>query len=166
MPRRKSSRNKYALVAVILFAVVVVSAIAVSLTQSRKPSANEYFTITHTASIGTFTGDNTTVALRILGLNITAVGGDATNPQLLCDSQAYPIDDVYNNNVTNGVLAKGESWDYQIELVGGEYQTHGLAAYLNDKGMFEVEVQIGSKECELGTIIVALDPKDIHHIGA
>ena len=166
MPRRKSNRNKYVLVAVFLFAVVVVSAIVVSITQSRKPSASEYFTITHTASIGTFSGDNTTVNLKIMGLNITAVGGDATNPQLLCDSQAYPIDDVYNNNATNGVLAKGQSWDYQIELVGGEYQTHGLTVYLNDKGMFEVEVQIGSKECELGTITVALDPKDIHHSSA
>jgi len=161
MPRRNSNRNKYVLVAVFLFAVVVVSAIVVSITQSRKPSASEYFTITHTASIGTFSGDNTTVNLKIMGLNITAVGGDATNPQLLCDSQAYPIDDVYN-----GTLAKGQSWDYQIELVGGEYQTHGLTAYLNDKGMFEVEVQIGSKECELSTITVALDPKDIHHSSA
>jgi hypothetical protein len=161
MPRRNSNRNKYVLVAVFLFAVVVVSAIVVSITQSRKPSASEYFTITHTASIGTFSGDNTTVNLKIMGLNITAVGGDATNPQLLCDSQANPIDDSYN-----GTLAKGQSWDYQIELVGGEYQTHGLTAYLNDKGMFEVEVQIGSKECELSTITVALDPKDIHHSSA
>jgi len=160
MPRRKSNRNKYALVAVFLFAVVVVSAIVVSITQSRKPSASEYFTITHTRSVGSFSGENTTVTLRILGLNITAVGGDATNPQLLCDSQAYPLDDSYN-----GTLAKGQSWDYQIELTGGDYQTHGLIVYLNNENMFEVEVQIGSKECELGTIIVALDPKDIIKMG-
>lgn len=159
MPRRKSNRNKYALVAVILFAVVVVSAIVVSITQSRKPSASEYFTITHTKSIGTFR-DNTTVTLKILGLNITAVGGDATNPQLLCESQAYPLDDSYN-----GTLVKGESWDYQIELTGGDYQTHGLTVYLNNENMFEVEVQIGSKECELGTISVALDPKNIVDMG-
>ena len=159
MPRRKSSRNKYALVAVILFAVVVVSAIVVSITQSRKPLASEYFTITHTGSIGTFR-DNTTVTLKILGLSITAVGGDATNPQLLCDSQANPLDDSYN-----GTLVKGESWDYQIELTGGDYQTHGLTVYLNNKNMFEVEIQIGSKECELGTIVVALDPKDIMNLG-
>ena len=155
MPRRKGNRNKYVLVAVFLFAVVVVSAIFVSMTQSRKPSASEYFTMTHTRSIGTFR-DNTTVTLKILGLNITAVGGDASYPQVLCDSQANPIDDSYN-----GVLAKGQSWDYQIELTGGEYQTHGLTVYLNNENMFEVEVQIGSKECELSTITVALDPKDI-----
>ena len=159
MPRGKSNRNKYALVVVFLFAVVVVSAIVVSITQSRKPSASEYFTITHTESIGTFR-DNTTVTLKFLGLNITAVGGDATNPQLLCDSQAYPLDDSYN-----GILVKGESWDYQIELTGGDYQTHGLTVYLNNENMFEVEIQIGSKECELGTIIVALDPKDIMNLG-
>jgi len=159
MPRRKSNRNRYALVAVFLFAVVVVSAIVVSITQSRKPSASEYFTITHTGSIGTFR-DNTTVTLKILGLSITAVGGDATNPQLLCDSQANPLDDSYN-----GTLVKGESWDYQIELTGGDYQTHGLTAYLNNENMFEVEVQIGSKECELGTITVVLDPKDIMDMG-
>jgi len=155
MPRRESNRSKYVLVAVFLFAIVVVSAIVVSITQSRKPSASEYFTITHTGSIGTFR-DNRTVTLKILGLDITTVGGDATNPQLLCDSQAYPLDDSYN-----GVLHKGESWDYQIELTGGEYQTHGLTVYLNNENRFEVEVQIGSKECEVGTITVALDPKDI-----
>jgi hypothetical protein len=164
MPKHKSSRNKYVLVAVFLFAVVVVSAIVVSITQSRKPLASEYFTITHTGSIGTFR-DNTTVTLKILGLSITAVGGDATNPQLLCDSQAYPIDDVYNNNATNGVLAKGESWDHQIELTGGDYQTHGLTVYLNNENMFEVEIQIGSKECEIGTIIVAIDPESIVGVG-
>ena len=159
MPKRKSSRDKYVLIAVFLFAVVVVSAIVVSITQSRKPLASEYFTITHTGSIGTFR-DNTTVTLKILGLNITAVGGDATNPQLLCDSQAYPLDDSYN-----GTLVKGESWDYQIELTGGDYQTHGLTVYLNNENMFEVDVQIGSKECELGTITVALDPKNIMDMG-
>jgi len=159
MPRRKSNRNKYALVAVFLFAVVVVSAIVVSITQSRKPSANEYFTITHTGSVGTFR-DNTTVTLKILGLSITAVGGDATNPQLLCDSQAYPLDDSYN-----GTLVKGESWDYQVELTGGDYQTHGLTVYLNSENMFEVEIQIGSKECEIGTITVPLDPKNIVDMG-
>lgn len=155
MPRRKSNRNKYVLVAVSLFAVVVISAIVVSITRSRKPSASEYFTITHTKSLGTFR-DNNTVTLRILGLNITAVGGDASNPQLLVDSQANPIDDSYN-----GTLTKGQSWDYPIELVGGEYQTRGLTLYLNDKGVFEVEVEIGSVECEVGTITVAVDPKDI-----
>jgi hypothetical protein len=159
MPKHKSSRNKYVLVAVFLFAVVVVSAIVVSITQSRKPLASEYFTITHTGSIGTFR-DNTTVTLKILGLSITAVGGDATNPQLLCDSQAYPLDDSYN-----GTLLKGESWDYQIELTGGDYQTHGLTVYLNNENMFEVEIQIGSKECEIGTIIVAIDPKSIVDMG-
>ncbi len=159
MPKRKSSRDKYVLVAVFLFAVVVVSAIVVSITQSRKPLASEYFTITHTGSIGTFR-DNTTVTLKILGLSITAVGGDATNPQLLCDSQAYPLDDSYN-----GTLLKGESWDYQIELTGGDYQTHGLTVYLNNENMFEVEIQIGSKECEIGTIIVAIDPKSIVDMG-
>jgi hypothetical protein len=121
--------------------------------------ASEYFTITHTGSIGTFR-DNTTVTLKILGLSITAVGGDATNPQLLCDSQAYPLDDSYN-----GTLLKGESWDYQIELTGGDYQTHGLTVYLNNENMFEVEIQIGSKECEIGTIIVAIDPKSIVDMG-
>jgi hypothetical protein len=159
MPGHKSNRNKYVLVAIFLFAVVVVSAIVVSITQSKKPLASEYFTIAHTGSVGTFR-DNATVTLKILGLNITAVGGDATNPQLLCDSQAYPLDDSYN-----GTLAKGQSWDYQIELTGGDYQTHGLTVYLNDENMFEVEVQIGSKECELGTIVVALDPKDIMNMG-
>jgi hypothetical protein len=159
MPGHKSNRNKYVLVAVFLFAIVVVSAIVVSITQSRKPLASEYFTITHTESIGTFR-DNTTVTLKILGLNITAVGGDATNPQLLCDSQANPLDDSYN-----GVLHKGESWDYQIELTGGEYQTHGLTVYLNNENKFEVEIQIGSKECEVGIITVIVDPKDIMNLG-
>jgi hypothetical protein len=62
-------------------------------------------------------------------------------------------------------LVKGESWDYQIELTGGDYQTHGLTVYLNNENMFEVEIQIGSKECEIGTITVALDPKDIMDMG-
>jgi hypothetical protein len=156
MPKSRDRRKTYFYIAMLLFAVVVVSAVIVSQTQSRKPLAKDYFTIVHTRSIGTFYNQNRSVILTILGLNITAVGGDATAPQILCDAQASPVDDVYD-----GTLAKGKSWDMPVALTGGDYQSHGLPAEINAQGMFEVEVTIGSQEVQQGDITVLIDPADI-----
>jgi hypothetical protein len=149
MPRRGSNQRKYAYVAILLFVIVVVSAIVVSQIRSSRPSAIQYFTASHTASIGQFSSGNRSVNIVILGLNISAVGGDATDVQIYMDAQADPLNDAYPN------IPRGTSKGVEIQLTG--YLTS-----LNDDGLFPVEFDIGCLEALTSTFTIYIDPKDIH----
>ena len=156
--RRRSNRNKYLLIITLILVVVVIAAFALSTnpTSSQKPSASEYFIVTHTTSAGSFSADNKTVVLTTLGLNITAVGGDATDIQVQCASQADRGDDYLQR------LAEGPpGWDLPIALAGGDYNYKGWSLRLNDQGFFTVKVTISCNEAETGTITVNLNPNDI-----
>lgn len=167
MVKHKSNRNAYLLITVVLLLVIViVAAAAVIRTESKKPSASEYLIVSSAhANIGTFPSysngtirDNTTVVLKTLDLNVTAVGGDAHHVYVRCSSQAYPVDDTVAS-LANGTSAKDGAWP--IQLTGGDALFNGLGLELNDKGMFEVDVQIACEEATLATITVSIKPKDI-----
>jgi hypothetical protein len=148
MPKRGSNQRKYAYLAILLFVIVVVSAIVVSQIRSSKPSANQYFTVSHTASLGEFSNENKTVNISVLGLNVTAVGGDATDVQITMDAQADPLTDIYPS------IAKGTSKPAEIQL-------KGYVTSLNDDGLFPVEFDIGSLEVQTSTFTIYIDPKEI-----
>jgi hypothetical protein len=147
--------------------IVNMSDIAIAITNFDKhenqtqtqPSASQYFVVTHTSSTGTFTNDNRSVILAILGLNITAVGGDATAVQARCKSQANPVDD-YINNLTKGP----PGWDLQVALTGGDYNYMGLHLLQNRQGMFQVDVTISCNEALTATIPVLINPNDITNL--
>lgn len=149
MSKHRSKQSKYVYAAILILAIVVVSAIVVSQTRSSKPQARQYFTISHTASVGEYFNGNVTLSVKILGLNITAVGGDATDVQITIDSQADYLIDIYPS------IPKGTAKLAEITL--GGYVTS-----LNDDGLFPVEFDISSPETQLSTITIYLDPKDVH----
>lgn len=160
MPKQKSNRGKYLLISVFLI-ILLVAVIASAATMfrganGRKPSASQYFIVTHTSSTGEVSDDNKSVILSILGVNITAVGGDATAVQVKCTSQANPVDDYCDN------LAKGPpGWDLPIALTGGDWNYHGLLVRLNNQGMFQANVTISCNEAQTATIPVLINPDDI-----
>jgi hypothetical protein len=170
MVKHKSNRNKYLLITVLLLLVIVtVTAVAVMRTDSKKPSASEYFIVLSAhANEGSFLTwpngtirDNTYVTLKLLDLNVTAVGGDAHNVYVRCSSQANPVDDTVKV-LTNGTSTKAGAWP--IQLVGGDNDFHGISLDLNDNGTFEVDIQIACDEATLATIPVFISPKDIFNV--
>lgn len=151
MPKHGRNQSKYVYVAILLFAIVVVSAIVVSQIRSSKPQASQYFTIFHTVSVGEFSNGNTTLNVKILGLNITAVGGDATDVQITIDAQADQLSDIYPS------IPKGTTKPAEIQL-------KGYVTSLNDDGLFPVEFDIGCPQTQVSTITIYLDPKDVHQL--
>ena len=161
VPKQRSNRIKYLLVAMILLVAVIIAAFALSQTSSKRPSANEYFVVTHTMSTGEFSNQNKTVTIATLGLNITAVGGDATDVYVRCSSQAVPEDDYVEK------LNKGPpGWDIPVVLKGGAFYYRGLTLRLNDQGMFSVNVRVICNEVETASIAVLINPGDIANIPA
>jgi hypothetical protein len=147
----------------ILVVAVVIAAFALSQpnTNSKRPSANDYFVVTHTTSTGEFSSQNKTITIATLGLNITAVGGDATDVYIRCASQASPMDDYLTT------LKKGPpGWDLPVVLKGGEYNYHGLTLTLNDQGKFSTKVTVACNEVEAGAITVMINPEDIINVPA
>jgi len=161
VPKRRSNRNKYLLVAILLLAIVIVAAFALSQTKSRRPSAGEYFVVTHTLSTGEFSNQNRTFTIATLGLNITAVGGDATDVYVRCTSQAEPENDYLTK------LNKGPpGWDLPVVLAGGEFNFRGLSLRLNDQGMFSTNVTVACNEVEAAAITVLINPEDLVNVPA
>lgn len=161
MPKRRSNRNKYILAAILLLAIVIVAAFALSQTKSRRPLASEYFIVTHTLSTGEFSNQNRTFTITTLGLNVTAVGGDATDVYVRCTSQAEPEND-YIKNLTKGP----PGWDLPVVLSGGAYNFHGLSVRLNDQGMFSANVTVACNEAEAAAITVLMNPEDLVDLSA
>ena len=158
MTRHRSNRNKYLFIAILLLVAVIVAALAFNQTSSsKKPSANQYFIVSHTASTGEYlTSDNKTFRLTTLGLNITAVGGSATNVYVKCNSQAEPESDYLVN------LNKGPpGWDIPVVLVGGLYNYRGLSLRMNNQGMFALNVTISCDQVQSAKIPVLINPEDL-----
>jgi len=156
-PRKsKVKRNLLVLLTIaVAITIIVVSAIKNQNSQeSKKPLAREYLKVEHTKSFGEFYNNNQTVNIRDLGLNITAVGGNATNiivTGLSIEGEEYP----YIN-----FLKKRESKLIDIQL--RSYVTSLDKA----TGLFPVEFTIGCSEAEPCDITIYLKPEDIvglHH---
>lgn len=160
MRRAKKSKMKRNLLILLTIAVVisiiVASAIRNQNTQgSQKPPASEYLKVEHIGSIGEFSNNNRTVNIKELGLNITAVGGNATNiliTGLSTQGEEYPY---------IAFLRKGESKEITIQL-------RSCVISLNETtGLFgPVEFTIGCSEASPSDITIYLRPEDIagpHH---
>jgi len=151
----------YLSIALLLLVIVIVAAFAIFFTANgEKPLASQYLTVKHTASTAYYSNpSNTTMILTVLGLNVTAVGGDATGLYVHCRSQATPVDAELES------LDKGKSWDLPIALTGGDYHYMGLQVRNNTQGMIEVDVTVGCDEARSAVIPVILDSKDIFITG-
>jgi uncharacterized protein YpmB len=158
---RKSKIRKKALILIAVvaaIAVIVVSAMRNQNLQSGqgspKPLASEYFKVEHTVSFGEFYYNNRTVYIHILGLRVTALGGDAHSIYIWVEGAKEPY---YIKNIT-----AGHCEDVEIELSG--YYT-GRIEY-DSKYVYPVELTISCPEVESETITIYLEPDDIkgpHH---
>jgi hypothetical protein len=149
MPRHKSNKGKYLFVAIVALIIVIVAAFALTQTPvGSRPTASLYFKIVHTASLAENVTGNKSVLLKTLGINITAVEGDATDVQVTIDSQANNLNDIYPS-IPNGTTKPAE-----IEL-------QGYLTTLNDNGLYPVEFDIVCPQADLSVITLYLSPKDI-----
>jgi hypothetical protein len=149
MPRHKSNKGKYLFIAIVALIIVIIAAFALTQTPvGRKPAASQYFKIVHSASLAENVTGNGNVLLKTLGINITAVEGDATDVQITMDSQANYLNDIYPS------IPNGTTKPAQIEL-------QGYLTTLNDNGLYPVEFDIVCPQADMSTITLYLNPKDI-----
>jgi hypothetical protein len=132
MPRRSKSKLWIA----VFVSIIVIIAIAVAANfnsqSKRKPKISEYLNVGHTKSTGTFYNQNKTLIIKELGLNITAIMGDAHNIIIIVASseEPYIID----------FLDKGNSALPSIQL-------RGYTTSLNETiGAFPLEIDISCQE--------------------
>jgi hypothetical protein len=144
----RHSKSKYWIAASVLVLALITIIAAISFdSQSKKPKASEYLKVGHTRSTGTFYNQNRTVAIKTLGLNITAIMGDANNILIIVDSSDEPY--------SIGFLAKGCSELPAIQL-------KGYVTTINvTTGSFPLQLEIGCREATNEEIIIYLKPEDI-----
>jgi len=157
MKRRKKSHAKpIAVLLIVMFTLVIIIAVALNKSNQsnqNKPPADKYLKIQHTKSIGEFYGDqNSSVLIKILGLNITALGGNAYDiwidlgtPQ---SDTEYPYAHVSD-------LPKGNSTEVQITT---SYSTE------LENGFFPVYIDVWCNEAKIASVLLLLNPNDIVHI--
>lgn len=147
---RTTRRNTLTLLAIAIAATIIVISAVRNQTggqNGQKPLASEYLKVEHTRSLGEFYNSNKTVVIRVLGLNITAIGGDATNIMI------------------TGLPTQGEEYPYISSLKQGEsknlaIQLKGYSTGLEEEG-YPVELTIGCDEAAPIEITIYLKPEDI-----
>lgn len=115
---------------------------------TNKVKAGEYLHITHTKSMGEFLYGGKAVMITELGLNITAVMGDAHSIVVQVDGQADPSADVYK------FIGKGETLSISVKLKPTTIE-------LNAEGKFSIEVDISCSEALHDQIPLLIDPTEI-----
>lgn len=160
---KKGSKGKakYVVFAFIIAIIIIIAVVAIpNLAEKPLPLASEYLDVSHTKSIGEFSSNNRTVRITTLGLNVTAIGGDALSIIIIVRSQSEELGPEIGPPPT-GILKKGETWDIPILLKG--YVT-GLIQK-NDESVFPVEIQIGCQETLEEKITLYIKPEDIVSTG-
>jgi len=160
--RGSKGKAKYVVFAFIIAIIIIIIIIAVVATpnQSKKPLASEYLKVSHTASLGEFSNNNRTVKITSLGLNVTAIGGDAHTIIIIVESQPEDPGPEIGPPPTY-ILKKGESWLPAILLSG--YVT-GLTER-DGELVFPIEIQIGCQETLEEVITLYIKPEDIVSTG-
>jgi biopolymer transport protein ExbD len=152
--KAKNEKGKYFLI--LAFTLLVLFAVLIFFSSIKnntsKPTSNvkagEYLQIVHTKSIGEFYNNRRTVEITELGLNITAVKGDAHSIIIYVDTQVDISNDVYKH------IAKGETLSVSVRL-------KGYVTSLNSEGKFPVTVGLSCSEAAYDEITLLIDPDDI-----
>lgn len=134
---------------VIIIIVVIVIVAAMATNKPRNLKVSDLLQVTHTASLAMSSppGQNESILIKTLGLNITAIKEDVHSIIIIVSSQQEP--DVIIS------LPKGESWPAVIEYLS-------YPAQLNEDGVYPVEVTLGCEEA-VGPvdILIYLKPEDV-----
>lgn len=115
---------------------------------TNKVKAGEYLRVTHSVSMGEFFNNGKNVKITELGLNITAVMGDAHSIIVYVDTQADISNDVYK------FIGKGETLPISVKL-------NGYVTGLNAEGKFPVTVGLSCSEAVYDEITILIDPTEI-----
>ena len=149
MPKRDRKRHTKRYIIIMASLAILAFLVFSSINQKNKskPSCSEYLKIQHTKSIATtYTDDNRTIIIKTLGINITAIGGDAHNIIIDVGSQEPEIIQKIPNGTTS---------DYQIDKIS-------LLAELDaDKGIYLIPIEVQCDEAEPASIIIEAQPHDI-----
>ena len=150
-------KAKYVVFVVAIALIIIIAVVAApNLAEKPLPLASKYLKVSHTKSIGEFSNNNRTVRITTLGLNVTAIGGDALSIIIIVESQPEENGPEIGPPDT-GILKKGESWLPAILL-------SGYVTGLIQKGgepVFPVEIQIGCQETREEVITLYIKPEDI-----
>ena len=161
---KKGSKGKakyvvFAFIIAIIIIIIIVAVVAAP-NQSKTPLTSEYLKVSHTKSIGEFSNNNKTVRITALGLNVTAIAGDAHTITIIVDSQPEGSEDGFGPPDTY-ILKKGESWLPGIQLNG--YVTDLIQK--DGEPVFPLEIQIGCHETREEKITLYIKPEDIVSTG-
>lgn len=135
---------------VIILIVVIVVVVAMAANKPRNLKVSDLLQITHTASFAmpAVPGQNDSILVRTLGLNITAIKEDVHSVTVIISSQQEPT-------LISPFIPKGESLSVAIEYLS--YPTE-----LNEDGVYPVEVTLGCEEAaEPADIQIFLEPEDV-----
>ncbi len=133
---------------IIIIAVIVIVA-AMAANKPRNLKVSDLLQITHTVSLAVPTppGQNESILIKTLGLNITAIEEDVHSIVIVVGSQQEP--DVILS------IPKGESWPAAIEYLS--YPTR-----LNDNGVYPIKVSLSCSEAaKHEDIWIYLKPEDV-----
>jgi hypothetical protein len=152
--RTSSNKTKYVMaVSLVALASLVTWSIIATNHPTAKPKASEYLQVIAMSggSVGDYGPKNETVTIKILGLNITAIGGDARSIIVIVASQIEPE---VGPSPPDYFLPQNQSWQAVILL-------QGLHSHVNDDGLFPVLVSIKCTETDPSDIWLYLKPEDI-----
>jgi hypothetical protein len=150
--KRGKERNKYIMVAAItlvFIALIVFSGLTQPPSQP-KPSVTEYLEIYHDRSVGDGKNNNQSILLKIIGLKIKAVGGDAHYIEI-------DVGGATERSYIDEIL-QGETGETQIS-------TQGLAVDI-ENGVFPIPIEVWCSETETGTLTVYAKPEELVFLGS
>lgn len=152
--RRRKKKSHVKLMATLLTTTLVIILIAVAIvmnqgnqTTQNKPKADKYLKVEHTKSLGRYDSYlGKFEMLSTLGLNITAVGGDASNVTI---EQDTADDFAIISQIKKGNSSEKElTVNFPLEDEDGD-------------GLYEVYIEISCTEAERAEVKVLIDPEDL-----
>lgn len=147
--KRSRGKQKYYYVIIPLLALIILITISeLNRSTEKKPLCREYLKIQHTRSWArTYTNDNQTILIKALGINITAIKGDAHN--IVIDSGGF-LEPITISNIT-----KGETKDLSIEQISLPSE------FDEEKGVYIIPLEVRCTEAEADYILIEARPEDI-----
>jgi len=120
--KKKQSKSKYLAIALIIASIIIIAiAVAMTYQPSKSVKVSDYLKLSHTRSMGKRVSSNL-IEITKLGLNLTAVGGDATSIVIqIEEGQIVGPSDLINEPgepIVFPSLLKGKTKDFQIDLEG------------------------------------------------
>jgi hypothetical protein len=131
-------------ITIVFVALIIISAL-IQQPAKPKPSVAEYLEIQHDRSVGDGKNNNQSILLKIIGVKIKAVGGDAHYIEI-------DVDGATERSFIEEI-PQGDTKETQI-------LTQGLAIDI-ENGVFPIPIEVWCSETETETVIVYAKPEEL-----